>query len=232
MLFFLRKGLTVVIVIGGRIGLGKTTTSQILSKELNVPVYYESVEGNKILPLFYSASEEDQQKYRYPFLLQLTFLASRFHSIVEALENDNAILDRSLYEDYYFAKKNHDLGRISDLELETYKGILDERRLGLDKLPKKSPDVMVYLHGSFDTCLQRIKERGRSFEIEPSLVDYYHFLWKDYDSFVTDSYKASPIISVDVDKRDILKNESDRKWLLAQLTPYCRQMPPHSSLTK
>lgn len=213
-----------VIVIGGRIGLGKTTTSKIISEERNIPVYYEPVEDNKILPLFYSATKEEKEKFRYPFLLQLNFLKTRFHSIVDALENNNAVLDRSIYEDHYFAKKNHDLGNISDREIEIYEGILDERRNVLEKLPKKSPDVRVYLHGSFDTCLKRIKERGRTFEIEPELVNYYHFLWKDYDSWIKESYSASPIIDIDVDKKDILLNSDDRKWLFDEIKNYQKDL--------
>lgn len=206
-----------VIVIGGMIGLGKTTTSKILSKEFDLPVFYESVDDNKVLPLFYSASKEEQEKYRYPFLLQLNFLSSRFHSIKEALTYDNAILDRSIYEDHYFASKNHDLGRISDLEMEIYAKLLDEMMGEIKGTPKKAPDVMVYLKGSFETCLKRIGERGRSFEIDPELKEYYHFLWKDYDEWIKKSYTASPVIVIDVDKRDIKFNEDDRKWLIESI---------------
>lgn len=206
-----------MIVIGGMIGLGKTTTAQILGKELSLPIFYESVEGNKVLPLYYTASEEEQQKYRYPFLLQLNFLTTRFHSIKEALLHNNAVLDRSIYEDQYFASKIHDQGRMSDLEYALYCDLLKEMMAEIDGMPKKAPDVMVYLKGSFDTCLKRIKERGRSFELAPSLVDYYHDLWKDYDEWVYNSYQASPIIVVDVDQRDCKEREEDRKWLLGEL---------------
>ena len=206
-----------MIVIGGMIGLGKTTTAQILGKELSLPIFYESVEGNKVLPLYYTASEEEQQKYRYPFLLQLNFLPTRFHSIKEALLHNNAVLDRSIYEDQYFASKIHDQGRMSDLEYALYCDLLKEMMAEIDGMPKKAPDVMVYLKGSFDTCLKRIKERGRSFELAPSLVDYYHDLWKDYDQWVYNSYQASPIIVVDVDQRDCKEREEDRKWLLGEL---------------
>ena len=209
-----------MIVIGGRIGLGKTTTSKIISDERHIPVYYESVEDNKILPLFYSATKEEKEKYRYPFLLQLNFLKTRFHSIVSALKNNNAVLDRSIYEDHYFAKKNHDLGNISDLEFETYNGILDERKNVLNERPKKSPDIRIYLHGTFETCLRRIMQRGRVFEIEPELVDYYRFLWKDYDSWIKESYHESSIIDVDVDKKDILLNPQDRAWILAEIAKF------------
>ncbi len=209
-----------VIVIGGMIGLGKTTTASLLSKRLNLPVYYESVEGNKVLPLFYKASEEEKERNRYPFLLQMSFLSSRFDAIRKALCQDNAILDRSIYEDHYFAKKNHDLGNISDLEMDVYDKFLNQMLDVLTALPKKSPDVMVYLKGSFETVLKRIKERGRSFELGDELVDYYHFLWKDYDEWVHSSYKASPMIVVDVDQVDIVNNPSDFDLLVEEIEKY------------
>src|SRR5574344_2468233 len=90
------------------IGIGKTTTAKMLHEELGIPVYYESVKGNKVLPLFYTATKEEQEKRRYPFLLQLNFLQARYHAIKQALLENNAIMDRSIYEDHYFAKKNHD----------------------------------------------------------------------------------------------------------------------------
>lgn len=202
------------------IGIGKTTTSKMLGKETGLKVYYESVEGNKVLPLFYTSSKEEKEKYRYPFLLQLSFLRSRFHAIKEALKNDNAIMDRSIYEDYYFAKKNFELGNINEMEMNLYEGLLSEMMDELNLLTKKSPDVMVYLHGSFETVLNRIKERGRSFELDSELVSYYKFLYDGYDEWVHSSYKASPIISIDVDKKDIVYNESDKKEFLEELSRY------------
>lgn len=209
-----------VVIVGGMIGIGKTTTSKMLGKETGLKVYYESVEGNKVLPLFYTSSKEEKEKNRYPFLLQLSFLRSRFHAIKEALKNDNAIMDRSIYEDYYFARKNFELGNINEMEMDLYEGLLSEMMDELNLLPKKSPDVMVYLHGSFETVLNRIKERGRSFELDSELVSYYKFLYDGYDEWVHSSYKASPIISIDVDKKDIVYNESDKKEFLEELSKY------------
>ena len=209
-----------VVIVGGMIGIGKTTTSKMLGKETGLKVYYESVEGNKVLPLFYTSSKEEKEKYRYPFLLQLSFLRSRFHAIKEALKNDNAIMDRSIYEDYYFARKNFELGNINEMEMNLYEGLLSEMMDELNLLTKKSPDVMVYLHGSFETVLNRIKERGRSFELDSELVSYYKFLYDGYDEWVHSSYKASPIISIDVDKKDIVYNESDKKEFLEELSKY------------
>ena len=210
-----------VIVIGGMIGIGKTTAAKMISKELGIPVFYESVKDNRILPLFYTASKEDQEKYRYPFLLQLNFLCTRFHAIKEALKSNNAVMDRSIYEDHYFAKKNHDLGRISDVEMDLYSDLLKEMMEEIKGMPKKAPDVMVYLKGSFETVLKRIRLRGRNFELDQSLVDYYKFLWDGYDDWVYKSYSASPVITIDVDKTSINDNPSDKKKLLDELREIC-----------
>ena len=203
-----------LIVVGGMIGLGKSSVAEILGNHFNSEVFYESVDDNPILPLFYSESEEEILKNRYTFLLQLYFLNTRFKSIKEALYNDNNVLDRSIYEDWYFAKKNMELGRISELEMNTYEGLLENMLEELKELPKKAPDIMVYLKGSFETVMKRINLRGREFEIDESLKEYYHFLWKDYDNWVNNHYKASEVLIIDMDTMDVVNNEADKHKLI------------------
>ena len=199
-----------LIVVGGMIGLGKSSVAEILGNHFNSEVFYESVDDNPILPLFYSESEEEILKNRYPFLLQLYFLNTRFKSIKEALYNDNNVLDRSIYEDWYFAKKNMELGRISELEMNTYEGLLENMLEELKELPKKSPDIMVYLKGSCETVMKRINLRGRDFEVDESLKEYYHFLWQDYDNWVNNHYNASEVLIIDMDTMDVVNNEADK----------------------
>jgi len=203
-----------LIVVGGMIGLGKSSVAEILGEHFNSEVFYESVDDNPILPLFYSETEEEIQKKRYPFLLQLYFLNTRFKSIKEALVNDNNVLDRSIYEDWYFAKKNMELGRINDLEMKIYEDLLHNMLEELEELPKKAPDVMVYLKGSFETVLKRIALRGREFEIDESLKEYYNFLWKDYDDWVNNYYNASEVVVIDMDNMDVVNNEADKDKLI------------------
>lgn len=203
-----------LIVVGGMIGLGKSTVAELLGKHFGSEVFYESVDDNPILPLFYSESEEEINNKRYPFLLQLYFLNTRFKSIKDALYSDNNILDRSIYEDWYFAKKNMELGRISELEMKIYEDLLENMMEELKELPKKSPDVMVYLKGSFDTVMRRINLRGRDFEVDESLKEYYHFLWKDYDNWVNNYYKASEVVVIDMDNMDVVNSEDDKHKLI------------------
>ncbi len=206
-----------VIVIGGMIGLGKTTVAEILAEQLGSQVFYESVDDNPILPLFYTSSKEEIEAKRYPFLLQLYFLNSRFKTIKDALQHENNIIDRSIYEDWYFAKRNRDLGRISSLEFEMYEKLLKNMMEELTGLPKKAPDLMVYLKGSFETVLKRIQLRGRSYELDQSLVDYYKFLWENYDDWVLNHYKASKVVMIDMDKYDV-RNAKDRQEVISLIT--------------
>ena len=203
-----------LLVVGGMIGLGKSSVAKILGEHFGSDVFYESVDDNPLLPLFYSESEEEIQRKRYPFLLQLYFLNTRFKSIKEALVNDNNVLDRSIYEDWYFAKKNMELGRISDLEMNIYENLLNNMMEELKSLPKKSPDIMIYLKGSFETVINRINLRGREFEIDDSLKEYYHFLWEGYDNWVNNYYNASEVLIIDMDIMDVVNSEDDKNKLI------------------
>lgn len=206
-----------LITIGAMIGAGKTSLAELVANHFNSEVFYESVDDNPILPLFYTASEEDIQANRYPFLLQLWFLNTRFKSIKEALIKDNNVLDRSIYEDWYFAKVNKDLGRISDLEFSLYEDLLNNMLEELEELPKKSPDLMIYLSGSFETILERIKKRGREYELDEALVSYYHQLWQGYDNWIKQHYKASDVLIINIDEIDYVNNEEHKQQVLSMI---------------
>lgn len=207
-----------VITIAGFIGGGKSSLAKILSEHLNSEAFYESVDDNPILPLFYTASKEEISLNRYPFLLQLWFLNTRFKSIKRALTNKNNVLDRSIYEDLYFCQVNYELGRISELEFEIYKSLLNNMLEELDELPKKAPDLMIYLKGNFETFLSRIVDRGREYELDEELYDYYYKLWQGYDNWIQEYYTLSEIVVIDIDKYDYVNNQEDKKEVLKLIT--------------
>lgn len=207
-----------VITIAGFIGGGKSSLAKILSEHLNSEAFYESVDDNPILPLFYTASKEEISLKRYPFLLQLWFLNTRFKSIKRALTNKNNVLDRSIYEDLYFCQVNYELGRISELEFEIYKSLLNNMLEELDELPKKAPDLMIYLKGNFETFLSRIVGRGREYELDEELYDYYYKLWQGYDNWIQEHYTLSEVVVIDIDKYDYVNNQEDKKEVLKLIT--------------
>ena len=123
-------------------------------------------------------------------------------------------VQRSIYEDLYFAKINKDLGRISELEFEIYENLLNNMMEELDELPKKSPDLLIYLKSSFETVLNRIKLRGREYELDEELVDYYRLLLQGYDEWVLNNYNHSELLILDMDNMDIVNNEEDKKEMV------------------
>ena len=87
----------------------------------------------------------------------------------------------------------------------------------LKELPKKSPDLMIYLSGSFETILNRIQKRGREYELDESLVSYYRTLWEGYDEWIYNHYDASEVLVINIDEVDYVNNLEDRAKVLKMI---------------
>lgn len=203
-----------VIVLAGTIGAGKSTLAGLIAERLGTRAFYESVDNNEILPLFY----EDPDKYA--FLLQIYFLNKRFDSIKQALADDNNVLDRSIYEDSLLFHLNADLGRATETEVKVYDELLANM---LEELPyaahKKHPDLLVHIKVSLETMLRRIEKRGRSYEQiehDPSLYEYYQELNTRYEAWYED-YQESPKIQIDGDLLDFVDDKTARQIVLEQI---------------
>lgn len=203
-----------VLVLAGTIGAGKSSLTEMLAEELKTQAFYESVDDNKVLPLFY----ENPQKYA--FLLQIYFLNKRFDSIKRALSDNNNVLDRSIYEDSLLFHLNADLGRADEMEVEVYDDLLNNMLEEIDSLSfKKRPDLLIHVKVSFDKMLERIKKRGRQFEqleYDPSLYDYYKELNSRYDTWFED-FDICPKIQIDGDKYDFVEDEQSKIHVLQQI---------------
>lgn len=198
-----------VIVLAGMIGAGKSTYTKFISEALGSEAFYESVDDNRILEKFYENPE------RWAFSLQIYFLNTRFRSIKEAFKHENNVLDRSIYEDALFTRINYEEGNMSDAEMDTYLDLLDNMMEELDNMPKKSPDLLIYLRGSLDTVLNRIEKRGRTFEqVEGNdgLLDYYTHLHSQYDDWFSD-YDKSATLVIDINQYDLEKVTDAEKVL-------------------
>lgn len=203
-----------VLVLAGTIGAGKSSLTEMLAEELKTQAFYESVDDNKVLPLFY----ENPQKYA--FLLQIYFLNKRFDSIKRALSDNNNVLDRSIYEDSLLFHLNADVGRADETEVEVYDDLLNNMLEEIDSLSfKKRPDLLIHVKVSFDKMLERIKKRGRQFEqleYDPSLYDYYKELNSRYDTWFED-FDICPKIQIDGDKYDFVEDEQSKIHVLQQI---------------
>lgn len=199
-----------MIVLAGTIGAGKSSLAEALGEHLGTEVFYESVEDNPVLDLYYKDPEQ------YAFLLQIHFLNKRFKSIKEAYKADNNILDRSIFEDALFMELNHKNGNVTSVEMDTYRDLLDNMLEELEGMPKKRPDLLVYVDVSLNTMLERIKLRGRDFEQvdnQPELEEYYAQVHGEYPAWYA-AYDKSPKLRIDGDKIDFVNNSEDRTRVL------------------
>src|SRR5699024_2506938 len=125
----------------------------------------EKVDGILLLSKYYEDAE------RYSVHMQIFFLNHRFKAIKKAMAHPNSVLDSSIYEDaMIFARLQYENGSMDEAEYETYLDLHENMMEELNDLYKqqvlfkKSPDLMVMVHGSFDEVMKRIKRRGRDFE--------------------------------------------------------------------
>lgn len=203
-----------MIVLAGTIGAGKTSLTKILSAHLDSTGYYESVDDNEILPLFY----KDPKKYA--FLLQIYFLNTRLNNIEKAHNEKLSVMDRSIYEDSLLFRLNADMKRATSTEADIYDSLLENM---MEEIPgslnQKNPDLLIHINISFDTMLKRIKKRGRSYEQvdkDPELYNYYLDLNSRYNYWY-DNYDLSPKMQIDGDKFDFIENEEDLAAVLKQI---------------
>ncbi len=207
-----------MIVTAGTIGVGKSTFTKIISDELGTKPFYEPVGDNPVLPLYY------QDPKKYGFLLQIYFLNKRFNLIKEAYKENNNVLDRSIYEDYLFTQINYENGNMAKQEFDVYEDLLSNMMEEIEGLPKKSPDLLVYLYADFDIILDRVKLRGRDYEQideNPGLKNYYRTLWDKYHQWYED-YDKSDKIKIDVGMHD-LNTEEGKKYVIQKVKESLKQ---------
>ena len=203
-----------MIVIGGTVGVGKTTVAEMIGNFYKSPVFYESVDNNPLLEKFYS----DPKTWAFP--LQIYFFQSRYADIQSAINSKNicAVMDRSIYEDHLFTLMNYERGNMTKEHYDTYVKLFDVM-MNEWKGDKKRPELFVYLRASFDTVLERMKKRNRAFEMTDELHEYFKDLHSRYDDWVFNSYDASQILVVDMDKYDVTREEDKNEVM--QLINVC-----------
>lgn len=204
----------------GSIGSGKTSLTEILSKELNSPAYYEDISGNKMigdmLKKFYSAGKDSRKQVGA--MLQVAFLTFRYQQLKKAVTEKNAVMDSSLESDWILASNLNKRGEIDDIDFRIYATLSQEMQGNVNGMPWNGmPDLAVYLKISPDHEIDEINHRGRKMEtMDPSLVEYYHSVNKAYKQW-SKGYTRSLMITIDRDKYDFINNEQDRNVVLDKI---------------
>ncbi|MDN6751717.1 MAG: deoxynucleoside kinase, partial [Enterococcus sp.] len=203
-----------MLLIAGTIGAGKSSLTDMLSQEMNSKPFYENVDDNEVLPLFYSNPE------KYTFLLQIFFLNKRFLAMKDALQQADNVLDRSIYEDSLLFHLNADLGRVSADEVLQYDNLMETMLKELEHAaPKKRPDLLVHIKVSFEVMLDRIEKRGREYEqvaTNPELLAYYRMVNERYQEWY-DNFDICPKIQIDGDRYDFVADPQAAEIVIKQI---------------
>ena len=183
------------IGIAGNIGVGKTTLTEKLSKDLDLEPIYESVIDNPYLFDFYDNMS------RWSFNLQMYFLYTRFSSQIKYFEKGKSFIqDRTIYEDKeIFATNLYELGHMSDRDYQTYCNLFN----AMVEFIKK-PDLIIYLKASTDTLMSRINNRQRSYEAEIS-SEYIHSLNIYYNKWIA-KIESTKVLVIQTDDFNIFKD--------------------------
>lgn len=191
------------IVVEGPIGCGKTTLAKMLADRFPVDYLSEKAESNPFLPRFY----QDAQRYALP--TQLFFLFQRANQIKDLSQRDMfakpIVADFFLEKDPLFARLNLD-----DEEYALYHNIYTHLQL---KAPK--PDLVIYLQTPIDALMDRIEERSVSYE-QDIPREYIERLANAYSEFFH-NYDASPVLIVNNEKLNVLKNPDALDLLLNRI---------------
>ncbi len=190
------------VAIDGPIGVGKTSLVDLLSRRFHGTKILEDVD-NPFLPDFY------KRKKGSAFQTQLFFLLSRYQQQREIAQID--LFTTLVVADYHFPKdKIFACLNLDDSELLIYDRLYT---LLSETVPR--PDLVLYLQGSLETCMKRIKRASRAVEkgITPEyvaqLIEAYNYYFYHYEE--------TPLLVVNTNEIDFVNHPADFDDLVAQI---------------
>ena len=203
-----------VITIAGTVGVGKSTITNALAEALNFRTSFEKVDSNPYLEKFYNDFS------RWSFHLQIYFLAERFKEQKRIFEYGGGFIqDRSIYEDTgIFAKMHYDKGNMSQIDFENYTSLF-EAMVMTPYFPH--PDLLIYLEGSFEDVLARIKERGRPME-QQTPVSYWEEMHARYENWI-DQFNACPVLRLNINDYDLKSNNDSIEPIVERISYFLEQ---------
>jgi len=194
------------VAIEGVIGVGKTSLAKLLADRFRARLVLEEPEANPFLADFY------KDPRRYAFQTQMFFLISRYKDLRERVHPDlfheGIVADYLFQKDRIFANLN-----LSDRELMLYDAIAPQLE---SEVP--APDLVVYLQASPERIVERIQQRGRTYEkvMDPK---YTATLAEAYNYFFF-HFRDAPLLVVNTDEMNFVDRTNDLEDLVTRIVSH------------
>ena len=198
------------IGIEANIGVGKSSLAEILSKKMGTQWFPEPVDDNPYLTKYY----DDMNTYG--FIMQMYLLGTRYRNMKRAMLSKNSIEDRTLEGDKIFAKVNYLQGTMNKDQLDVYNNLSEVMLEEIEGMPRKAYDLIIFLDTDIDDMINKIKLRGREYELSDDLITYYKMLLEQYAQWAKE-YNRGPMLKIDVRGMDFVNNASDQKYVLTKI---------------
>ncbi|MFD1347907.1 deoxynucleoside kinase [Oceanobacillus caeni] len=193
------------ITIEGPIGIGKTSLAKKLSSHYNFHLLKEIVEENPFLDKFYENMEA------WSFQTEMFFLCNRFKQLDDIKQlylsmGKPVMADYHIFKNMIFAQRT----------LSSDKMIKFEKIYEILTKDMPMPNMIIYLHASIDTMMNRIKRRGRNIEknIQASYLEQLSSDYEDYINYLERSHPNLSIIRIDGDMLDFVQYQSDLEGII------------------
>lgn len=200
----------VTIGIEANIGVGKSSLAEILSNKMGTQWFPEPVDDNPYLTKYY----DDMNMYG--FIMQMYLLGTRYRNMKRAMLSKNSIEDRTLEGDKIFAKVNYLQGTMNKDQLDVYNNLSEVMLEEIEGMPRKAYDLIIFLDTDIDDMINKIKLRGREYELSDDLITYYKMLLEQYSQWAKE-YNRGPMLKIDVRGMDFVNNASDQKYVLTKV---------------
>jgi len=159
-----------IILIGGTVGVGKSTLSLLLKSELENLGYNVELAEEKIINDIYW-DEFYKNPKDWDLLAEISFLISRHKQWLEMISHGEKIyiFDRSIFESFVFVLTNFKLNNLTLEEFEIYNTLFADV---ISKI-KQQPHYFFLLQSDEITITNRLIKRNRKEELKTN-----SFYWK------------------------------------------------------
>ncbi|GAA5414596.1 deoxynucleoside kinase [Ureaplasma ceti] len=188
------------IVIGGMIAFGKSTLAETLHKRIEPSkLVFELDDKDELMMLLLDKMYQRSNNVLFGSLFQLYFVLNRFENYKKNCNSsDLTIFDRSIFEDWLFARENINKPSVFNYYDSLWQNICQELiyEFGVPKL-------YIILDGDWELFKERIFLRNRKVEIDnfTKNEDYFRHLLSIYKEYLIGTCKDFGIKYLVVDAR-------------------------------